>query len=450
MKIILCLLTLGLLIGSSCRNKNPNMSKEDLQTALSNDSTTSAVAASPDIPEGYIPPAGIKFSPKRDLSTPPVRIDVVAGLKQERKAKLSDFGKEVVYYRTGEIDEYAHMKQIYPVPDGYLLNSTEGLWLLNKDFKADRQLVKNDVSFKSEGTFTFMTSQAALSSFYYDPATRSVSYIYMQKPEVKRDDYIQFIGTAPLDEWLKAIAPVNAADLKKTLKSSRNNFIYPHKKGFGMLGHYSKGLYTFDQKGDTLCYFVSGKQGEEDPNGTIRGAEDSNCYMFEGSLRHRQAYVDTVFRVVDGTTFQPVYKIDLGKYQVSRADGMKPSFDLSEMYLVNELTESTDKVYLSVTQNYYCPNTRDAKTVKFFYLIYDKKTGGLYSFTDRSNQSQPTGIPNDLDGGLPFWPSLQIDGIPYMFFSGKGLRLQYPEEVLNKIPGLKDVKDNEIVFITVK
>lgn len=102
MKIILLLSGLFLLFSfSSCRNKNPNLSKEELLTELNREPEKKKEL--PVIPEGYVPPAGIKYTAERDFSVPLVRLDIVAGLKNEQSVKLSDFAKEVVYYRVGDL-----------------------------------------------------------------------------------------------------------------------------------------------------------------------------------------------------------------------------------------------------------------------------------------------------------------------------------------------------------
>lgn len=446
MKNFIYFLSLICLLATSCRNKNPNLNQEEINASLEKQAEEKKVL--PEIPEGYTPPPGITHTAKLDLSEPIIRLDVVAGLKNEKPVKLSDLAKEVIYFRIDSLNELGDLSQIVPIPNGYLGVAYNGVWLLKDDFSKDRMLVQCDVEAHAEKEFFYIKPTTQLRTLYYDSGARIIHYIYDMYSENR--NMIQYIGIMSLDEWLNASSTLTAGDLKKQLKSAGNNFIFGHKEGFGTTGYYAKGLYMFDQKGDSLCYFTPGFQAGSDPKGTTRGAEGPDRYFYKGDLYYRQAYTDTIYKIINGSTFQPVYRIDLGKYQVSRSDGMSISYDLSEKYLVHNVAESDNLFLLRVTQNYDCPNTRMSGDVKFFQLIYNKQTGELSSFTDRSNQSQPGGISNDLDGGLPFWPNLQLADKFYMKHSGKELKKLYSKDKLEKVPALKELKNSDIILITLK
>lgn len=451
MKIILLLSGLFLLFSfSSCRNKNPNLSKEELLTELNREPEKKKEL--PVIPEGYVPPAGIKYTAERDFSVPLVRLDIVAGLKNEQPVKLSDFAKEVVYYRVGDLG-MAGIGYPIAIPGGYVMNMLNGVWLLKSDFAADRMLIKYDVTISGNKSFTMINRPAYISGLYYNEEMRFLHYTLVTEDTNEDGKRNIYVGTVLLDELLSAPASVDVQNLKKELNAGRTGGIYPVKGGYALSGYYSTGLYTFDMKGDTLCYFEPGTVSREWPQGTIRGAESSDYYLYNGLLHYRLNYTDTVFQVLDASTFRPVYKIDLGNYQVDRLDGLKASFCLAEKYLVWGIVETDDRLYLRITQDYDCPSTRKSGAVKFYQLIYEKKDKRLYSFMNRENLSQPGGgnIPNDLDNGLPFWPDRQIGGKPYMAINKRLLGEYFPNVKQDQLPAaLQGLGENEFVLITIK
>ncbi|MDL2256092.1 DUF4933 domain-containing protein [Parabacteroides sp. OttesenSCG-928-K15] len=51
---------------------------------------------------------------------------------------------------------------------------------------------------------------------------------------------------------------------------------------------------------------------------------------------------------------------------------MSTSFDLSEKWLLNYWTETDKHIYIGFSQNYDCPNTRKAGTIKFHQASLSK------------------------------------------------------------------------------
>lgn len=434
------------LFASSCWNRNPNLSKDELIAELNREPDKSK--ETPVIPEGYVPPAGIKYTAKRDLSEPMVRLDVVAGLKNERPVKLSEFGKEVVYHRIGEF-EYGVRLPFFPVEGGFLACNTDGLWLFNENFEKDRMLIKNDVEIQKNGNFVMSIPHNVVVNFCYDPAIRTLFCLLLNTSEDKKQSQ-RNVSLVSLDQLLSNPEAIEVKDIKNRVKLGHASAIHLVEGGFAVSGYYLQGLYTFDLKGDTMTHFVAGSEPFEEFKGTVRGAEGPDFYQYKGKTYYRQAYTDTVFRIKDVSHFQPVYKIDLGPHQATRSEGMKISFDLSDKYMVYRLMETDDWLFLGITQNYDCPANRTSKAVKFYQLLYNKQTKQLSSFACRDDLSKPGLIENDLDGGIGFWPQTQIDNKPYMMINGESLKKEVPKEKLDQIPALQGLKDKEIILITIK
>lgn len=454
MKLIYCSLCLLVSLCSSCKNKNPNLSKEELFSEMEQVSEVEVADTSSVMTEGHVPSAGIRYAAKLDRSEPLVHLDIEAALRNVRPVKLSDFGKEIVYHRIG-VFEHGIEASFTPVENGYLVNSLEGLWLLGKDLKKERLLIKNDVEFMSYGGNEGFRPHSMLRSYDYEPSSHT---LYCQFTLEGKDKVsTMYVSRISLAELLQRSSPMELKDMQKWIRTGDGYNavfgtarIFTVKGGFGLYRETVDGLYTFAANGDTLCHFITGNAGFKEMKGTVRNAESSDTYKYNGQACFRLAYTDTLFRTLDASTFRPAYKIDFGTHQATRSEGLNPAVDLLDKYLVHNLTETDGYLFLSLTQNHDCPNTRNAGTVKFFQVIYNKKSGELYSFVDKTKKVVPGLIPNDLDGGIGYWPKIQMNGRPYMLLIGRALKRAIPADRLSKIPALQGLEDKEMVLITVR
>jgi hypothetical protein len=162
-------------------------------------------------------------------------------------------------------------------------------------------------------------------------------------------------------------------------------------------------LITYNNKGDTLCFFTDFNRIKNfNYSNGRRNAVQLSSYFYNNLLTIKQEYNDTVFRVIPPNRLLPIYIIDFGKYKFNYIDGFNPNFDLSEKLMLNSLVETNDFLFIRYTQNYDCPLTRKNRTVKFYNAIFFKKESRLYVVPDSSYT--PKGMVNDIDGGMPFWP----------------------------------------------
>ena len=134
----------------ACSSKNPGMNKDEIvrtldEQAMQHETAVKAAsAAMPEVTEDYTPPAGIKYRAK--IETAGVKtLNVQAALKNVRSMKVSELGTLRIH-RTGALVPMGG--SLISVDEGYLLNSYQGIYLLDKDFKLIKQLFKNDVEFQ--------------------------------------------------------------------------------------------------------------------------------------------------------------------------------------------------------------------------------------------------------------------------------------------------------------
>lgn len=452
MRVILLTLCVLLNCLSGCAGKNPNLSKEQVLENMQKleEETEAKKAMMPVIPEGYTPPPGILHNMYISQSQPSVRLDMEAALKNDKKIRLSDLTTEISYHHIVSKEEsWTPRVEWIKTPKGYLLQTIRGLWLLDADWKMDRMLFKNDVDVTVDGERMFYMNRASILSCYYDESMDLMRLLVEERDPKDERKSNRFIGTIPMDKLFGSTSPLEVKDLENRINAGMDNAIHPIKEGFVTAGYYLEGIYSHNLKGDTLCYFNFGNSTAE-LKGTVRSAEVNNLYIYNNRLHFRQSYTDKVMCILDEKSAQVTFHIDFGSRQVSRAEGMKVSFDLSEKWLLNDLTETDRYVFIGFSQNYDCPNTRNNKTIKFHQAIYDKQTKELYSFTYTDKLHEPGKIPNDLDKGLDFWPERVLDDKACMMLTGKELKAFLSSDKYNPalFPGGIDPKD--ILLITIK
>ena len=124
----------------------------------------------------------------------------------------------------------------------------------------------------------------------------------------------------------------------------------------------------------------------------VRGDKFS-YYLYNGKLHVRGPLNDTVYSISQNLSFVPKYVLNAGMYVVT-----KQMF--SDATLFDRLIQ--DRVFLTTifeTDNHVLVSYRYHN--KENYLLYDKKRPGSVLFNSDS------GIPNDYDGGMDFWPKYQ-------------------------------------------
>jgi hypothetical protein len=163
--------------------------------------------------------------------------------------------------------------------------------------------------------------------------------------------------------------------------------------------------------GDTLTSFTRFEKLVNYTKSMWRSTDDGVLYENHGSLYIRPEFNDTVFRVMPPDRLYPAYVLNLGKYKVTRQQGIDPDFDLTGKIIPEEWAETGDFIFLTFTKDDYdCPNTRKDKSVKIYHALYSKLTRQLIVIKGDPYDYSPEILRNDIDGGPPVWPSSYMIG----------------------------------------
>jgi hypothetical protein len=143
----------------------------------------------------------------------------------------------------------------------------------------------------------------------------------------------------------------------------------------------------------------------------------ANFYRYNGSIRYKELLNDTIWQVEDDR-LKPVYVINRGKYGTPNYYRGLPIRIAAEKRLesiwIHKTFESKDYIIVktSFRKNYPFDFYRDLgiNELKMQFEIiglFNKQTGEFFFVepTQIKDQPEPTGIENDIDGGINFMPN---------------------------------------------
>lgn len=459
-RLSLPLLTLFLLtVGASCRQRRPGMSREEaaaelLAQAAEQEARRQQAAATLDtFAADYRPPAGIKHQPTI-IRTGAKVLNVPAALKNVQALKPNTLG--ILSFHPTGYEGYGLGAELSPVDDGWLLADYEGICLLDKDMKLRKVLFRNDVEISEmkmgNGIGYGIRSKRRLSQVGYDSSTCQLRGLYAGQ-ETEAADRLRYeyaVATLPWDVLAEAAEPWTPDHLPSKLPIGRTqgNAFAVTAGGWLMTEPFSSRLCTFGQKGDTLCRFTVSDAEDYVPTSTYRSGENTDVYHYDGKLRLRMAYDDTVYELTDASTLKAVWRLDFGtlkrptgKYVV---DSLNNSLD--GYYLVNSWIETNRYLLVQLSRSYDSPNARTQGTVTLHTLVYDKQTGDFFSLpgkTDKEGRYTYANLPFRVEGkDISLLPSLTAGGLAATIFKGKRLKEMLPDLILSK-----QVKEDELVVV---
>lgn len=142
----------------------------------------------------------------------------------------------------------------------------------------------------------------------------------------------------------------------------------------------------------------------------------SMFYYLNNELRYHEHYYDTVYAVTNDREVKPRISI-IRNYNFDRFRQPYNSMEIMD-FILDVWMEMPDYIFVNGSyKNMMHPMYLDKKTEKIYHIPFNKKL-------------KTYGLPNDLDGGAPFWPSRYQDG--------KVISIQYA-------PGFKTVLDNKLI-----
>ena len=458
-KLFLTFIMFLLLFLASCRQRRPGMSREEAaaellaQAAEQGARRQQAAATLDTFAADYRPPAGIKHQPTI-IRTGAKVLNVPAALKNVQALKPNALG--ILSFHPTGYEGYGLGAELSLVDDGWLLADYEGICLLDKDMKLRKVLFRNDVEISEmkmdNGIGYGIRSKRRLSQVGYDSSTRQLRGLYAGQ-ETEADDRLRYeyaVAILPWDVLAEAAEPWTPDHLPSKLPIGRTqgNAFAVTAGGWLMTEPFSSRFCTFGQKGDTLCRFTVNDAEDYVPTSTYRSGEDTDVYHYDGKLRLRMAYDNTVYELTDASTLKAVWRLDFGPLKRPTGKYVVGSLNnsLDGYYLINSWIETNRYLLVQLSRSYDSPNARTQGTVTLHTLVYDKQTGDFFSLpgkTDKEGRYTYANLPFRVEGkDISLLPSLTAGGRAATLFKGKRLK-----EMLPDLPLSKQVKDEELVVV---
>ena len=405
-----------------------------------------------------------------DEKRPPVKIDIMGTVNNNRKLKLSDVASSIRYVKLQTppdtsllYDNFYYRPDLNSkvISDGeqIIFQGLFGLTRFNMQGEYEETIWKNKTGINIFGQGV-MFGEDFLGVLPFIPASLAAGNLYynFQDGPDKRGQVIRYklrtdknISVPPQTEL-----PGPGLILGDTVFDSNKSWLEGFTQIYGTgpetwarvnnewnAGKSGALLVTYNNKGDTLCQFTDYERIVNFSFPLTRTAIELATYSFNGLLTIKQEYNDTVFRLIPPETLLPVFVLDFGKYKFNFMDGLNADFDLSNKYMLNSLHETNDYLFIRYTQNYDCPNTRKKNAVKFYNALFNKKEGKLYH--QPGSTLLPEGLENDIDGGMSFWPEfITPQGEMMMLVSGRVFKDYVNSEDFRKSTISKEKKQKQI------
>ena len=394
-------------------------------------------------------PLAFRFKEDRtiDKAHLPILLDIAGNLDHVRDFSLSDVATKITYIRLQKVPDTGFsriMKYKYYLtdnaivainPSGILLYSREGRFIATvvKNQFTGIQITPEYMSVTGDNTFigggTSVWGTGSKLYYKYRNSLTSQSYIMeydASHPQINLTPRFDPEKPRQIMGQGKAVFDLNYGNKDKPRKGTSNymwmmssDFIY-HRLGTMMLDHntYAQlcgnpaeigGKYMmaiFNQRGDTLTTFTQFEKLNGFTKSVIRGTDGGSQYEINGRFFIRNAFNDTVFCILPPNRLVPVYVLRLGSYKLSKKEGSDPGFDLKGKIIPETWADTKDYIFITFSRDSYnCKNTREKKQLKEYYAIYFKQTRDLYIVKGNPTNYQEDILKNDLDGGLPVWPS---------------------------------------------
>lgn len=152
-------------------------------------------------------------------------------------------------------------------------------------------------------------------------------------------------------------------------------------------------------------------------------------YIYDGKVHTKELSLnDTIYIIGNDFSYKPKYVVNAGKYEVTpelrgESDGYEYLKKMESCVSFKSFFETDNCLLFSYLYG----------KEKFYYCYYEKNKQKLFHFPSN------TGIPNDYDGGLDFWPQKQNGRMWYAFYNAYLFEEAMSSE--KKIPLKGPVKD---------
>lgn len=362
-------------------------------------------------------PSGPKYKGTRkiDSSNPPVKLNLASQNKENKILDIADYysavryvklkhplpseeggflgnSKMKMYYEQGSSSGRGFNSDVYVANDfivagdcffGYHCYDKDGKFdysivMMNKTPQYDRKgnlfTIHWDKSLRMIGSFSvlgdnciFFTSQEGKAKLYFHNLKKKKNYL--ERPAWGGE--------------MKLLNPTTFVSYYYNIRAEKP------ERFFSIL----------DYKGDILSTFVnSNSLFLSQKKGASPNPDRNLMYYFNDQLTMRQAYNDTIYRVVSEKELKPVYVMDFGSQKLDVETALYG--DKSNKLIPYEWFETDDFAFIIYTKNYDCPSNRQSGSVKFNYCYYDKQTKVFYNIPSDKLPEEYL-INNSIEGGIP-------------------------------------------------
>lgn len=164
-------------------------------------------------------------------------------------------------------------------------------------------------------------------------------------------------------------------------------------------------LTILSSKGDTLMSLKNNLDYKPFAANVTRGTDERISYHFNNNYTFMQEYNDTVFRLNLPNKLIPVFVLNFGDKKLQISDALNTKINTESKLHLNSFFENADYLLMKLVFGHDCFNQRKTGIDAFIGAYYNKKTGVLYFLPPgKVKLPKQLDLPNDIDGGLPFWP----------------------------------------------
>ncbi|MDF9828722.1 6-bladed beta-propeller [Parabacteroides sp. PF5-6] len=148
-------------------------------------------------------------------------------------------------------------------------------------------------------------------------------------------------------------------------------------------------------------------------------------YRYKGNVRFNEFGNDTVF-TIETQGLKPYIILDLGEMRMSGS----PEGTINERDAV--LSQINGQLFLTDMQedeHFFYMILSWGFSMKSLFAVYNKETGKATSFGDGGYITTDKGLTNDIDGGLPFFPTrIQADGCRFQWKTVEAFKEAFAEK----------------------
>ena len=391
-------------------------------------------------------PVGFRYKEDRsvDPDHPPVIIDF-SGEISSGEIRLSDVASKVRYIVFEVPDDSIYFlwgSNLNFMPNGIIINNNLGINRFDRDGKFMETICKNtfnaplniDPDKPFSGFFPKETFQGAWGN-HVKTAGSAVFYKYSDYPgekvsllKFKADNKTinmpaqQSMETGkPLTFSKGEVITSGKEDIRSGTPGLSSTGIFPVSEycyaGMpSLLEAFEKNrplMVTFSITGDTLCEFTQFDHLETSITSSVIRSYSNSVWQYGQVTTIKWTFNDTVFRLVPPNRLIPAYVFRFGKYKVTAEEWMNVNVSFDDKILINEILENQD--FLFIEYSYYSTNRKtpkwekalfDKSENKLYYLVLnDERKNKMYDYVNVPGNPWAAGLENDLDLGLPFWPS---------------------------------------------